>query len=243
MKDQRPDPKPRKHAVLWQSYLWWDELMQMRKKHDLRYDSAIKGKTKMDAVTEAQIIEWLSAMEKDAKKTMIAYGKQSGEIWDWLTGIKGIGKHTAAKLIALFDDPAKFETVSKFWRYSGWAVIDGRREYNKAGEQSHYNMRLKSECYLVGEQFIKHSTPLYRDLYDDEKVRLRTLHPEPVEVDGKKRYTDGHIHAMARRKVIKLFLQHLWVKWREFEGLPVSEPYAIAHLDKHTHYIAPPEAA
>jgi len=36
----------------------------------------------------------------------------------------------------------------------------------------------------------------------------------------------------------KIFLAHLWVKWREFEGLPVSQPYVQAILG-HTHIIEP----
>jgi len=240
MTDQRPDPKPRKHAQLWQAYLWWDELMQMNKKHKLRLDAATKGKTKMDAGFEEQIIDWLSQMEKDAKKVMIAHGKQAGPIWDWLTNIKGIGDHTAAKLIAQFDDPGKFATVSKFWRFSGWAVIDGQRERNKQGEQSHYNRRLKSECFLVGEQFIKHQTPVYADIYYGEKARIRELHPEPEPAPKsawKQKYTDQHVHRMAMRKSIKIFLCHFWLEWRTLEDLPVTLPYALSHLAHHSHYI------
>ena len=238
--DKRPDPKPRKHMMLWQSYLWWDELMQMRKKHDLRFDAASKGKTTMDEGYEAQVIEWLSEMEKNAKKVMVGMGKQCGPIWDWLTGIKGIGDHTAAKLIAQFDDPAKFDTVSKFWRFAGWAVIDGQRERNQRGEAAHYNSRLKSECFLVAESFIKQQTPGYVDIYYEEKARLRAEHPEP-EPDPStlwpNKYTDSHIHRMAMRKMVKIFLCHLWVEWRTLEGLPVTMPYAIAHLPKHSHYV------
>jgi len=39
-----------------------------------------------------------------------------------------------------------------------------------------------------------------------------------------------HINNRARRKMVKQFIADLWVKWRKLEGLPVSEPYAVAIL-------------
>lgn len=51
-------------------------------------------------------------------------------------------------------------------------------------------------------------------------------------------WTDLHVHNAARRKMVKLFLSHLWVVWREAEGLPTREPYAIEYLE-HQTYIDP----
>ncbi len=48
----------------------------------------------------------------------------------------------------------------------------------------------------------------------------------------------GHVHNQALRKMIKLFLACLWLKWREAEGLPVTKPYAIDKLG-HNSYIDP----
>jgi len=48
----------------------------------------------------------------------------------------------------------------------------------------------------------------------------------------------AHIHAMAQRKMVKVFLQHLWVQWRTMEGLSISMPYVIDRL-KHSDYIQP----
>lgn len=51
-------------------------------------------------------------------------------------------------------------------------------------------------------------------------------------------HTKGHLHNMAKRKAGKVFLQHLWVKWRELEGLSISDPWIIAH-GGHENYIKP----
>lgn len=246
-KDKRPDLKPRKNPLLWQSYLVYDELVEMRKRHNLRISSIRRGKSNLDAQFEQN---WLDRLQLDAmillaKQTMMDAGKAVGPIWDWTMSIRGLGSGCMnAQILAQFDDAGKFSTVSKFWRFAGWAVIDGKREWNQKGEKSHYNRRLKSICYLIGDQFIKQQTPQYVDLYYDEKGRLRELYPEPVPIPNppegswKFRFSDSHVHRMARRKMIKIFLQHLWIRWREFEGLPISEPWIIAQ-GGHANYIPP----
>lgn len=242
MTDKRPDPKPKKHPQLWQSYLWWDELVQMRKRHLLRISSASKGKSNLDETFENDILEHMQAdaLIDHSKKTMINYGKAMGCIWDWMTTIKGLGSGSLnAQLLAQIDDIGKFATISKLWRFAGYAVINGKREYNEKGEKSHYNRRLKSIVYLIGDQFIRQQAPVYVDIYYEWKTKYRERYPEPIKENGRQKYTDGHIDAMARRKMMKIFLQHVWLIWRETEGLPVSEPYVMT-LDNHSHYIAPP---
>jgi hypothetical protein len=245
MTDKRPDPKPRKHPQLWQSYLWWDELVQMRKRHLLRISSIEAGKSNLDAQLERDIMEHMQcdALIKLAKKQMVNYGIAVGEIWDWLTDIRGLKEGgLAAQLLAQIDDVGKFDTVSKLWRFAGWAVIDGQIDRCKKGEKSPYNRRLKSICWLVVYQFILQQTPVYVDMYYAEKERQRRLHPEKIKVDGKWKYNDGHLDNRARRKVAKVFLQHLWIQWREAEGLPISEPYVQAVMG-HTNIITPPSSS
>lgn len=241
IKDKRPDPKLRKHPQLWQSYLWWDELVQMRKRHILRISSIKAGKSNLDAQFELDMLNTigLDIAVKDCKNTMVSYGQDVGLVWGWLTSIKGLAAGgLAAQLLAQFDNVSKFATVSKFWRFAGWAVIDGRIDRCKKGEKSPYNRRLKSICYLIVEQFIRQQTPVYVDIYYAEKERQRRKHPEPIKENGKWKFNDGHLHHRAMRKTAKIFLQHLWVKWREAEGLPVSKPYVEAILG-HTNISRP----
>lgn len=227
--DQRPEPKPRKHPQLWQSYLLWDELMRMRQRHNLRISAIDRGKSQLDAQLEHDFIEHLGLDHnlETARKLMINYGKATGEIWDYVTSIKGLkAGGEAAKLLAQIDDIAKFDTAAKLWRFAGFAVIDGCAEKNKAGEISHFNRNLKSICFMVAEQFIRQQTPYYSDIYYAEKAKQRQLYPEPVKENGKVLYSDGHIHNRAWRKMVKQFLLDVWVKWRTLEGLSVTEPFA-----------------
>lgn len=43
----------------------------------------------------------------------------------------------------------------------------------------------------------------------------------------------GHIDAMAKRRTMQLFLDHLWAVWRQALGLPVTQPYPIEILGHH----------
>jgi hypothetical protein len=264
--DRRPDPKPRKHNMAWQLYQWWDELVRMRQRHQLRISSAEKGKTNAFSIqleNDMMDVLNLDSQIDELEKRLIVAGQSFGPIWDWITSIKGLGSgKLAIQLLAQIDDVGKFATVSKLGRFCGLAVIDGQAERGTPN----YNRRLKALFLgptLIVDQFIMHHTPLYRELYDDEKDRLQGLYPDPVcskcgglaERKGKQwrcsdgckvtsgfkvKYTPLHLDKMARRKVAKIFLQHLWVIWREYEGLPVTKPWILRPGSGHSNYIAPP---
>ena len=109
-----------------------------------------------------------------------------------------------------------------------------------------YNPKLKSLCWRYGEQFVKQGD-FYRKIYDDCRAGYESREDLVAEMNGKtgkktKHGTTkgtGHIFNMAKRKTVKIFLSHLWLVWRELEGLPVSKPWII-DIGKHSDYIAPP---
>lgn len=108
-----------------------------------------------------------------------------------------------------------------------------------------YNPTAKMLAYKIGSQFVKQGG-LYRELYDQFKDNYSLRDDLKTEVDsrkGKKTKNGeskgtGHIHNMAQRKVVKIFLQHLWVQWRTLEKLPISMPYVIDCMG-HSDYIQP----
>ena len=123
----------------------------MRKGHILLISSIEAGKSNLDVRLEQELLDHLQAdsLINYAKKTMINYGKLVS-CWDWVTSIRGLKEGSlAAQLLAQIDDIAKFDTISKLWRFSGNAVIDGQAEKNKKGEKSHFNRKLKSICWLM----------------------------------------------------------------------------------------------
>ena len=227
--DARPDPKPRKHPHLWQSYLWWNEVMEMRKRHVLRISSSERGKSNLDAQFEKDTMEsiGLDPMVNNLKKAMVFYGEQVS-VWDWVTSIKGMGQGgLAAQLLAQIDDIAKFDTVASLWRFAGFAVIEGQAEKNQKGQKSKFNRRLKGICFNIADSFIKQQTPHYIDIYYAEKERQRALYPDvlcrdcgckweecPSKKKHVKKYSDAHIHNRAWRKMVKAFLRDLWIEWK-----------------------------
>ena len=68
----------------------------------------------------------------------------------------------------------------------------------------------------------------YRKLYSDYKRRLAN-HPNHEEK------SKGHRNNMALRYCVKIFLQDLWLAWRELEGLAITQPYNEAVLG-HEHH-------
>jgi len=120
----------------------------------------------------------------------------------------------------------------------GW-TLEQLADRNLPGWVSSQNKALKSSVWLCGDQFVRQRTPVYRDIYDQEKERLRIMYPERIKTNGRVQYNDGHLHAMAMRKARKIFLQHLWLVWREAEGLPVSVPWIIS-IGGHQDLIPPP---
>lgn len=236
--DERPSPKPRKLMLLYQAYQTWHEFMEMRKRHTLRAISVLREKSNMDIGFEVQVVAVADSLCEGFRSEMIEIAeKEVGEIWAYLLKIKGLGAgNLAAQLLALIDDIGKFDTVAKLWAYSvGGVNEDGRMVRAKKGELSPVNKKIAALMYNIQDQFVRHRAFPYRLQYDEEKARLRELHPEPVEaVEGvnvpkgypwPKLFTDSHVDRMARRKIGKAFLRDLWLTWRKFEGLSISEPY------------------
>ena len=96
-----------------------------------------------------------------------------------------------------------------------------------SGYQSNWNDRLKVLGWKVGSSFVKMPSKRskYRKLYEKIKAEEYKLHPKPIKKDSKILYNAGHLNNRAIRKVVKIFLAHLWQTWRRQQGLKVTEPY------------------
>lgn len=179
--------------------------------------------------------------------------------YPWFSRVLGIGPENIAKVVGLIDIE-KAPTVSSLWKFCGFHVtVDNKAPKRIPGEKLEYNSKLRSMCWRLGNSLIrarsKGEPGKFGKYYYQEKEKyvLRFLSEGktivPAEklprVKGKKVETDefiseGHVHNMAARKMIKMFLSMLWLVWREAEGLPTNQPYVISHL-KHTHIRTPDE--
>lgn len=124
--------KKRKHPELWQYYLQWREVNEMKKRHLLRISAIERGDSEMVKTLEVAFMESIGlvatedrpAAEDVIMDQMVAEGEKLGAIWHWLVGLKGIAGPTAAKLLAQIDDAADFDYISKLWRFAGYGLFD-----------------------------------------------------------------------------------------------------------------------
>jgi hypothetical protein len=164
------------------------------------------------------------AIAKDLKSSI-----EDAPIWtNFLAGVKGIGPVLAANII-YHVDISRSAHVSSLWKYAGLGITDGAADRLKRGEKANWNPDLKRAAFLMGQSFIKCSSP-YREFFD--KRRLYE-HARNLKLEEKKRLTDGHIAKRCTRYMVKQFLSDLYVHWRTLEGLPVSEPWITEREPGH----------
>lgn len=126
-----------------------------------------------------------------------------------------------------------FDTVSKLWQYSGFGKPGQKRVH---GEKGNWNPRMRTHMWKVIKQMLMAKNQFYRGHYDEAKMKYLMREDIKEMHKGKKGYK-GHVDAMAKRKVAKLFLAHLWEMWRRAEGLEIRTPYVV---EKYGHHIIPP---
>jgi len=182
----------------------------------------------------------------------VAYLIESHPAYAWFSCVKGVGKENIAKVVGLMDIE-KAEHISSFWKFAGFGVVDGvAPKRRRGGGKLEYNSQLRSMCWRLGssllrakgsfyEYYLKEKDKYYQK-YENRGVKIVPATSLPKK-DGK-RYepgdmiSEGHVHNQALRKMIKLFLACLWLVWRESEGLPMTNPYAIDILE-HKSLITP----
>lgn len=166
---------------------------------------------------------------------MLEYVKSEPVYRDFLLRVRGIGPVLAANLIKEFGYCERYDTPSKLWSHTGNSVVSGLAPRRKAGVKASYNPKLRTLTWKVSDCLMKSNKGYYRGVYDSERERLEgrvyaegdlvRSYGKPYQHEDTK-LRKGHAHAMALRKMRKLFLSHYWVASRELIGLPVREPFA-----------------
>lgn len=201
--------------------------------------------------------EGLNALEKDALKEVSRLLK-GVPIWEKhfkdKSLCKGVGPTMAGVMIAEIDI-TRCDTVSALWAYCGLAVDNktGSAVKRSKGQKANWNPFLKTKVeHVLGGCLLKANNLVYRKLYDDYKHRKQNqlvavcmlcagsgVYEKKVcyNCEGKKHNvpwgrSDAHRNQAAIRYMVKMFLKDLWVRWRELEGLPVTEDYASAALGR-----------
>lgn len=165
-------------------------------------------------------------LEGKGEKTTLALDNQNSyvtpyPIYDWLKNIKGISHILSAKLIA-YININNSPTVSCLWYYCGQAPQCKKTK----GKKANWHQDLKMSCFQISDSFMKQRTPVYRDIYDVEKVKqLKLMEKVKKKSKGFTKIKDlapkskGHAHKKALRKSVKSFLKDYWVEAKRLEAL------------------------
>jgi hypothetical protein len=203
-----------------------------------------KGSKLIHSTSEIMLIkqyENVLSCEKIVFKDMAEVVK-TRPLWQiFFEPIKGCGAVVAGFIMA-YINIEEAETVSKLWYYCGYGVEpDGkatsrRKEHlydipyiDKEGNPKtkkgiKHNPVVKSKLAFVLSRGLLTTKDYYKtEIYDPYKHRIKS---DPKHADKKPK----HIDNMAKRKMVKAFLQDLYPVWRGIEGLPVAKPFAEAKL-------------
>ncbi|OGL96600.1 hypothetical protein A2318_02910 [Candidatus Uhrbacteria bacterium RIFOXYB2_FULL_45_11] len=116
---------------------------------------------------------------------------------------------------------AQERSESKLVAFCGVHVMqDGKFPRRRTGQTSNWSPAARQALYLLAEQWVKRPDSFWGRKLKENKARLRIAHPEMIEVEGKKRYTDGHIHNMACWRTATQFVRKLANDWMKLEGSP-----------------------
>jgi Transposase IS116/IS110/IS902 family len=213
------------------------------------------------AVEPHDVLQWLSeqnsSIEGQIKRALEKY-VGAHVVGEWLIGVHGIGPVISAGLLAHIDIH-KAPTVGHIWRFAG---LDPTVKWEKKTKRP-WNAQLKVLCWKAGESFVKfHNSEecFYGHIWKKRKevyiarneagdyaaraAQILTERKIGKDTDAHAAYSAGrlppaHIHAMARRFAVKIFLSHLHGEmYRRILKEEPPFPYVLEHLG-HAHMIQP----
>lgn len=166
-----------------------------------------------DAILQALRKEEMSR-EKELTKIV-----ESLDIYQKLFApIEGVGPMIASRLIVAVSDIRRFPTDAKLKAFCGVHLLeDGRIPRKRSGELANWSNDARQALYLLGDQFNLRPNSIWGKKLREYKVNLRSKHPAVEVVNGKKQYSDIHIHKMAIWRTLTKFTEWLWREWWTLE--------------------------
>lgn len=181
-------------------------------------EGALEDVFKEQRVNDA-IVSSLIKEEKEADKRLRQAVRRL-RVWEEVfEPIEGMGETIAAGIISSVVDIRRFSKASKLVAYCGAHVLpDGTFPRKRRGVVANWNDVARQSLYLFGDQCVYQANGRWGKYLRATKIRLREWHPEVVVVEGKKRYTNIHIHKMAIWRTLTRFVEWLWREWTKLEA-------------------------
>jgi hypothetical protein len=167
-----------------------------------------------------KIYQALLAEEKERDKNLQKAVSKLPVYQEVLNPVKGVGPRLAARIVSAIIDIRRFETAPQLKAFMGVHVMpDGRQPRRRKGAVSNWHPDGRQGVYLLcSDQFVKQAQSPWGLKLRENKAYYRARHPEIVVKDnGKKAYTDGHIHKMAIWKTAGEFVEWLHTEWWKLE--------------------------
>lgn len=121
------------------------------------------------------------------------------------------------------------------------------------GRRLHYDPKFKTTLFNLGDGLLRATSP-YRRVYDEAYDYYLVNRPHwttcqdckatlseckdpdkhgnvEYRVRPGKGWSTGRVHLASKRKMVKIFLAHVFEAWRRIEGLPIQELYVFAVLN------------
>lgn len=162
-----------------------------------------------------RVLQGLRLEEAAREKELTRALKELDIYHELFEPIKGCGPMIAARLISAIIDIRRFETAPQLKKFCSVSVQpDGKFTRRRHGQVANWHPDARQALYLLADQFNRHPDSVWGQRLRQIKQTLRQRHPE-VEVsdNGKKRYTDAHIHKMAIWRTLTKFVEWLHQEW------------------------------
>ncbi len=222
------------------------DIQKMRIEMEGQLRSHSQGVSEQEEIWfKENVLAKMQELEKVIAKRVKDFAQEDDIYNEWLVDIKGVGPILSVGLISWIGDIERFATISKLWAYAGLHVTpEGRAVKRKRGQQSNWNSRLKTHCWKIGESFVKQKADksgyrtlydTFRKEYDDKWVTGDDCGSDTCKKNKNECYK-MHRYMAAKRKVVKVFLAHYWMKSRELKGLPIEHPFIMGR-EGHSHLI------
>jgi hypothetical protein len=214
----------------------------------LRMAYSNKSRTKSNELTE-WFDGWLGTGEHTIQPMLTRWVKSDDAPAEaqWAYLQMGIGPVIAAALSAHIDvTPA--DSASAVWKLAASPLGKPPASTRRRARRSPYNAQLKVLCWKIGESFVKVKGKLnafygrsFVNFKQQEEQRNDSGHYAEAaarELETKKiaeketkvtlqsgKLTQGHLHARAKSRTVKILLVHYWQIGRKSRGLDARPTY------------------